>query len=77
MLGDHLDLIWIWIDYKYFNAMQILLPFLPVEHRSYNRDFKISSKILSRPHPTPKTHFEVFCQFFFTGVWRQAISKTG
>ena len=39
------------------NGRHNFLQFLPVEHRSYIRDFKISSEILSRP-PTP--HFRLY-----------------
>ena len=46
--------------------------FLPVEHRSYNRDFKISSKILIPPQP-PIPHLptptpEIIWKFFIKHV---------
>ena len=43
----------------FLNRFQLFGVFLPVEHRSYNRVFKISSAIL-KPHPTP----EIIWKFF-------------
>ena len=40
--------------------------FLPVEHRSCNKDFKISSTILIPPRPYLGFHLEVFRQACFT-----------
>ena len=45
----------------------ILKAFLPVEHRSWNRVFKISSKNMLPPGPPPpKNHLEIFRQACFT-----------
>ena len=41
-----------------FASLNLTGMFLPVEHRCYNRDFKISSTILIPPYPG--NHLEVF-----------------
>ena len=58
--GEHFYL----LQHYYLYFLLFMLLFLPVEHRSYNRDFKISSTILKSPHPG--NHLEVFRQACFT-----------